>query len=762
VRVGAWLWLVWACAPTTTTAPPVDGDPEDVPFPLAEVPLTGFVDPLLGTGGPGNTVPGALVPHGMVRASPDTLNGAGAIDAYDYSNTHLEGFSHTHLEGPGGSSNGYSQLLLLPQAGPLELDREARAEAFDHADEVARPGYYAVTMADGVKVELTATGHAAVHRYTFPAGEARLLVDVGHSMGQSVGGEVHVAGAVIEGFGRYNVHPVASLLSGSEGSTAMSTVYGRVEVDHAPTSFGTWVGRNPGAAPGVADAEGAWAGAWLGWTFDAPTVVEVRVGVSRISMAQAERNAAEELGAKGFDEVAAAADAAWNTLLNRVVVDTTPDRQVQLYTALYRSAMQPADYTEAGGRYVDAHSGADVIRQADGYRYFTDDWCLWDTFRTTHPLATLFEPELRDDIATSMLVAYQEGGWLDKCSWHASGYSRVMIGNHFAPVLADNLVKGFDRFDTALAWEALDKAGTTDIPSVLDGTADGLCGYINLGTPPEYIRGGYVPDECDPGQSVSMTLEHAFDDWATARFAEALGRDADRDRYDARGAYWRNTFNGDERFARPRRRDGSWREPFDPDAWGGLEGFTEASSWIYTFFVPHDVDGLIAQLGGPEAFVAQLDQFFDGGRMDASNEPSFHIPWLYTLAGRSDLTSERVTAIFDGAFSSRPDGLPGNDDAGATSSWLVLAYVGLYPMAPGDGRYLLSAPFVRAATLHLHPGFYAGAAVQIEVEGDPEVDRYVQAVTWNGEPVGPWIDHAALAEGGTLRFTVGAEAGGWP
>jgi predicted alpha-1,2-mannosidase len=757
------LAIASACHPVDGVDDPAgdtdtDVDPRKVPFTYDEVPLTGFVDPFVGTGGSGNVAAGALVPHGMVRLGPDGLGENGRVTAYRWGDTRMEGFTHTNLQGPGGSANGYSQVLVLPQTGALELDRAARAVPFDRAQQVAHPGRYAVALDNGVDVELTATGHAGVHRYAFPAGEARLIVDLGHSLGSSEDGAITLDGATIEGHGDYVVHPIAGLVTEGEGTTARSTVYVHAEASVPPTAVGTFVGRSPVAQDGATTASGAWTGGWIGWTFTEPTTVELRVGISTISEAQAARNLDEEVGDRGFDDVAQAADAAWNHLLNRVVIDADDDAKTRFYTALYHAAMNPADHTEAGGAFQTGSSGFHVVRQADDWRFYTDDWCLWDTFRTTHPLGTILEPERRSDILTSMLVPHEEGGWLDKCSWQATGYSRVMIGNHEVPVFADAYAKGFRGFDTELAWEAVDKVGTQEI----DPLPDGACGYVNLGTPPDYLALGYVPDECDPGQSASMTLEHSYDDWTAARFAEALGRTDDAARYDERGAYWKNLWDAETGFVRPRNRAGGWRTPFDPAQWGDFVGFTEATSWIYTWFVPQDVPGLIDAVGGDDAFVAKLDAFFDGGRFDVSNEPSFHVPYLYAHAGQPWKTQARLRDIVATRFSTADDGLPGNDDSGATSAWLVFTMLGFYPVTPGDPTYTLSVPLVRRAELRLHPGFTDGGSFVIEVEGDPATQPYVAGVTIDGEPITtPFLTHARIAQGGRMVVTLGSEAGAW-
>lgn len=746
------LLLLAACSAPAQDEP----EPTPVPFVIDEIPLTGFVDPFIGTGGSGNAIPGALVPHGFVRLTPDTKGNAGDVGGYAWEDPELEGFVHTQLEGPGGSANGYSQLLVLPQTGALETHREQRVAPFSHDHEQAHPGYYRVELDSGVVAELTATGHAGVHRYTFPAGSGRLLLDLGHSKGDSTGGSVSLDGRSWSGFASYNVHPVLSLLDGGAGGMAMMTSYFHAELSRAPQDTGVFrgAGDQPSEQPGERQAIGSWIGMWAGWDFAEETTVELRVGVSLISADQARANLEAEVGDESFDAVAQRAEARWNSKLNRMQVEGSDTVKTKFYTALYHSMFQPADHTEADGRYVVSASGVPEVVSDGIPHYYSDDWCMWDTFRTLHPLGTILEPELRGDITRSLLEVYRLGGWLPKCTWSATGYSRVMIGNPAVPIIADAWVKGLDTGDAALAWEAVDHAGTAELPNLSDGT----CGYLNLGTVPDYLELGYVPTECDPSQSVSMTLEHSYDDWAAARMAEALGRTADAQRYDERGTWWRNHWNAEAGFMQARDRSGAWVEPFDPDDGSDFNNFCEATAHIYSWFVPHDVPALVEVMGGTDAFVQRLDAFFADGHFQPSNQPSFHIPWLYAAAGRPAGTQQRVRAIVDEVFTDQPDGLPGNDDAGSTSAYLVLSMLGLYPLAPGDGAYTISAPRLSGGTLYLHPGYYDGGRVNIEVVGDPEVEPYLASVEWNGEELDELrIGHDQLVAGGTLRFTLAAE-----
>ena len=728
--------------------------------------LAAFVDPMIGTKGSGNSVPAALVPHGMVKLGPDTNAKSTAVDAYRYEDSKIEGFTHTHLQGPGGSANGYSQLLFVPTVGTLATKKQDYASTFSHKTEQASPGYYAVTLDDyEVHVELTATAHAGFHRYTFPAStEARVLLDLGHSLGESRDGEVKVVDSrTVEGFGAYLVHPVVfTALLGDEGVTSLSKVYFYARFSKPFSGHGTWKyadGKHV-VSKGSKEAAGQKIGAWVQFSTAAKEKVEVQVGVSLVSTAQAKRNLEAEVGASSFDAVKAAARRAWNCRLNRVQVQGgTTDQKTVFYTALYHTLMAPGDYTEEGGVFYSAADNKGAVTTWKSRHFFTDDWCSWDTFRTSRPLATLVEPETVDDVVASYLHLYKQGGWLPKCTWHASGYSRVMIGNHAVSIIADAMIKGFDGFDAKTAWAAVEKSATKDNKY---GSMDAVCGYFNLGVPPDYLKLGYVSHECDFWQSASMTLEYAYNDWCIANMARHLGKTDQQTTYLARAANYKKQFNPKTGFMQGRRRNGAWVEPFDPASTADINDFCEASSWIYTWFVPHDVPGLVTLLGGEKAFVARLDKFFAGGHFDISNEPSFHVPFLYNRAGAPSRTQARVRAVLDKDFTNDPGGLPGNDDAGATSAWYVLAAMGLYPVAPGDGRYDVTTPLFSRVTLHLNPAFYKGKTFVIEASAAGAKDIYIQSATLGGAALTvPMIRHRDIAAGGKLVLKLGPSPSSW-
>ncbi|MCA9772324.1 MAG: GH92 family glycosyl hydrolase [Myxococcales bacterium] len=715
-----------------------------------------WVDPLIGTEGDGNAIPGPMVPHGMVKLSPDTADGFGTIEGYEYATPRIEGFSHTHLEGPGGSLNGYSQVLVTAVVGEPGYTEEAYASAYDHGDEVAEPGYYAVTLTDpGVRAELTATARAGFHRYAFPeTDDARILIDVSHSRGLARDGWVEVVGDhEIRGFGLYQVHPlvaVAAARAGDPGTTADRPVYFHAIFDHPFTSFGVWRGGAPD--DGADRAEGIDIGAYARFATAAGERVMVKVGISSIDADQARENVEREIPGWDFDGAREDARAAWNALLRRVrATGGTDADRTRFYTALYHALMQPADYSEHGRYWSGADGFGRVYDEDPAWRYHSDDWCLWDTFRTTHPLQMLVEPERGRSIVESYLHVYEQGGWLPKCTWQATGYSRVMIGVHQACLFLDSWRKGARGFDTTLAWEAVTKAANETNRTILDGI---LCGYLDLGTQPEYRALGYVPLECDLDQAASMTLEHAYDDGCMAELAGEWGHEAEAATYRARSENWRSVWDPAVGFMRPKLRSGAWWPFFDPS---DGTGFTEADAWIYSWFVPQNIPGLIEAMGGPAAFVAKLDRFFDEDHFDPTNEPAFHAPYLYVWAGEPARTQARVREILDAAFTVEPGGLPGNDDAGAMSAWFLFGAMGFYPVTPGSGVYTLASPLFERIELDVPGGTFT-----IEAPGSSAENLYVQSATLDGATLDrAWITHEELARGGTLTLTMGPEPTNW-
>lgn len=748
--------------PATEPAPAVKPAPT-LPLPAAGDPLT-WVNPLIGSKGPGNVFVGASLPHGAIKLGPDTANGGGSLEGYTYESSKIEGFSHTHLDGPGGSAYGYSQVLLLPQAGTLVVEEGKRPVPFDRASEVLTPAYYAATLGTAkIRAEVTTTAHCGRHRYTFAPGTTgaerpRILVDLGHTRGDSTGGHVEVGGAGLRARADYTVHPVlTTLLSQTSPATGLATVFVSAKFSRPIVAVGTAaegkvLAKADPAGSAVLSQDGQYLVAWTEFAPEAAkeTTVEACVCLSWLSQDTADGYANSVACTASFEETRSASESAWRALLDRVRVEgASAAERIRLYTALYHSLLQPADYSEQG-QFWNGMTNPPKIQSTEGRRYFTDDWCSWDTARTTHPLLTLIVPEVVEDMAQSLVWQGQANGFLPKCTWQATGDSRVMTANFPYATLAAAIAKNLRGFDTKAALALMVKGAMEDVFPFGD---KGGCGYFNQGTPPSYVENGWVASECDTGQAASMTLEHAYHDWCLAEAADALGDSATAKKFRARSGNWRNQWNPVHRFPQSRRADGSWVEPFDPKS---MLGFTEANAWIYQWFVPHDPCGLADALGGRKAAIQRLDEFF-AGHFDMSNEPDFHAPWLYQDLGRPDRTVEVLDGLLKQHFSSDPGGLPGNDDAGATSAWYALAALGLYPVAPGDDWWRISTPLYAKSSLVV-----GKAVVRIETTATQSGDRYITAASWNGKAlVEPRIRHLELAKGGVLLLQLGAKPAQW-
>jgi len=718
---------------------------------------TPYAHPLVGTQGQGNTIPGACVPHGMVKVSPDTENGGGSIVGYEYTSTKIQGFAHTELEGPGGSAYGYGHVLVTPVVGNLVPGLDKNAVGFLHDGEVAAPGYYKVKLANGVTTELTATAHGGLHRYTFTQSDSsHIVIDIGHTRGDSRDGHLAILGTDgLRGYGDYSVWPMLTgLLEGwADGSTGLTRIWFAAQFSKHFKASGTWHGSVSGTET---SADGANSGAWFDFDTAAGEAIEVRVALSYISAEQADKNLEKELLNRSFDVVRQAAATNWNDLLARVEVEGGSDiDKNRFYTAVYHTFLQPSDYTE-DGQFWDGGNGTGKVRNTGGRRYFADDWCMWDTAKTTHPLLTLLEPDAAQDMVQSMVWHYETAGWISKCSWNATGDSRVMTANSPFCVVADAWAKGLRNFDEKTAWQAIWKGATQDAVTPLDA---GACGYLDLGTPAHYVEHGWVPKECDNGQAASMTLEYAYNDWCAAQVADGVKETAARDTLLTRAKNFKNVWNPAHGFMQLRKANGDWVEPFDPTA---ISGFTEANSWIYSWYAPHDVCGLMTLMGGKDAFLSKLDTFFGEKHFDVTNEPDFHVPWMYIDAGQPQKAQELVRKLMMDHFKDEPEGLPGNDDSGATSAWFVFAALGLYPMAPGDPWYRISSPLFERATLFLEPKFADGKTFVIEAQGNSAANVYIQSATLNGKPLNEArIRHQDIVTGGKLVLVMGAQPSQW-
>jgi len=696
------------------------------------------VDPFIGTGAHGHTYPGATLPFGMVQVSPDTrLEGWDGCSGYHFTDDVVYGFSHTHLSGTGIGD--YGDVLLMPVTGEPKLGNgyvdgpdSGYASRFDKKTERAEAGWYAVELADyDVAVDLTATERAGLHRYRFPPGlPAHVIVDLAH--------RDTVLEATLRVVGDREI----------EGSRR-STGWADDQVVHFVARFSrpfdqAVLALDDRSLPDVREASGSNVKGILSFG-EVGDELLIKVGISAVDIDGARRNLDAELPEWDFDAVRATARDRWNEVLGKIAIDGGTDAQRTIfYTALYHSLLAPNLYSDVDGRY----RGMDhAIHRAENRRHYTV-FSLWDTFRATHPLYTLIEAERVREFVETFLAHYRQGGRLPV--WElAANETDTMIGYHSISVIADAWVKGIRGFDEALALEAMVASATLD--------------HFGLEA---YRRQGFIGSE-DDGESVSKTLEYAYDDWCIARMADEMGEDAIADEFYARSQGWKHLLDPETGFMRPRRNQ-RWLDPFDPRRVDN--NFTEANSWQYSFFVPHDVEGLIAASGGDDRFVERLDDLFTAdsattGRTQADitgligqyahgNEPSHHMAWLYHYAGRPDRSAERVAEILDTLYAATPEGLSGNEDCGQMSSWYVFGAMGLYPVSPGSDEYVIGVPLFDRVTLVVGEG----RTFSIRAKGAGKGKPYVTAAKLNGEPLTrSYLLHEEIVRGGTLVLTLGPE-----
>ena len=679
------------------------------------------VNPFVGTALDGHTYPGAAAPFGLVQLSPDTPDG-GVAGYHDNDRTIL-GFSHTHLSGTGEGDLG--DFLFTPLIGEVPMNEAGYAPAplpFDKKDEAAHAGYYRVKFpSKGISAELTALPHTGCHRYTFSGkGERRVLIDLRHT----------VTGKRPDGM-------FFEQLSDSQ------VAGGRHVSGWAPDR---WVYFSAVFSEPFSSCETDGHDRYL-LTFPAELrELTVSVGISAVDAEGAENNRLAEIPEPDFDSALSATEALWAGSLGKIAVEGgDKDRRKVFYTALYHCFVVPNQMADLDGRYKN-HIGEVRTAPEGGGFYFP--LSLWDTFRSWNPLMTMLEPALVNGMVYSMLDMYDLNGTLPL--WPLWGDEvDCMIGYHCVSVIADAWLRGIRGFDGEKALRAMIAASNS---------------YPGTDWYNEY---GYIPCDLTP-QSVSMTLEYAYDDWCIARMAESLGHEDIASEYDRRALRYRNILDPSTGFFRGRDSEGNWRYPFTPDGTGpeSTRDYTEATAWQYRHFVTHDMAGFAAMLGGQEAAKASLDSLFgtgydnlDGhaewfvtgriGKYAHGNEPSHAAAWLYPTVGDPTSTQLRVREIVDKLYSTGPDGLCGNEDCGQMSAWYVFAALGLYPLCPGSGEFVLSAPVFPRAVVSL------GNGKQLTIKADNPDYPYIKDVTFNGVPVrAQFITYDRLMEGGELSFTL--------
>lgn len=705
------------------------------PSPPLGAPLAAEVNPFIGTSGEtpndGQTFPGAVVPWGMASPSPhtdlttpvDAVNGFFASSGYRHGAPSIRGFGLTHLSGVGCPDLG------LPVVAPVEGEPPITADdyASTYRNEVAYAGYYAAEMGEhGMVAEMTATPRTGVLRFWFPAGApAHIVIDPAHGVSWvRNAGELskvtiqEIAGSA--GFGRF-----CAIAGGGR-------LYFAARLDRAADRVGL---ADPEAAPGESMAL---------WSFDqAPqTPVTMWVGLSWVSIEEARANL--EVEQLSFEEARDAGAFAWQRQLGRIEVSggTDADR-ARFYTALYHALIHPSILQDVSGTYPKFSSN-EIGRVRDGARYTV--FSLWDTYRSLHPLLTLVYPETQLELLRSMEDMLITAGAPPK--WELIGDEvQMMVGDPAAIVFADSYAKGLTDFDADTVYGVL--RSSADRPAHRPGVA-------------EYLELGFVSMESATTiwGPVSTTLEYALSDWSLAQLARMLGFDREIPQLLERASSYAGFYDGETGTLRPRNRDGSFLEPFDPDAIEGSfsfrlggPGYVEGTAWHYAFFAPHDVDGLIA-LHGDQTFVDRLQWVFDTDRFVIWNEPDMGYPYLFTFVeGEEKRTQRAVRSVMERYFGADPAGLPGNDDAGALSAWFVFSAMGFYPVTPGRAEYRLGSPLFEKVTIHLSESHHEGQTFVIDAPGNSAANVFITEATLDGRPLeGSVLTHRSITSGGELRL----------
>jgi predicted alpha-1,2-mannosidase len=710
-----------------------------------------YVSPNIGSIGQllSATAPFVQVPYGMARLVPVTT--PGVQDRYLADK--IYGFS----AGAG---------MLMVATGPVSPGSAAYASDFDHDFERATPYYYTVDLQTwSSRAEYTATEHAGFYRFTLPASSsAHVILSLGK------GAELAVLGPnALQGSQR-----ITGTVATAVDLAKETRLYFYAEFSRPFGTYQTW--RDHSLQHEVS-VHGDQIGFVSTQSTTAGEQIEARIGLSYISAEQAKRNLVLDGAGEDFEAIKAATRTRWDEVLNKVNTTGGTERQRTIfYTALWRSLCRMTDISE-DGRYYSGYDHA--VHTTDGHDFYVDDG-LWDTYRSMHPLQLLLDGHRQEDMVRSYLRMYQQSGWMPSFP-SAAGEQAVMIGHHADQLILDTYSKGYRDFDLTLAYEAMRKNATE--ATLLPWQRGGLTSLDHV-----YFHQGFFPalevgeEETVPQvtgerrQAVSVTLETAYDDWTVAEVAKALGKQQDAAYFTKLAYNYQNVWNPVTKFMSPKSSDGRWVERFDPKLGGGQGGrdyTTEMDSWVYTFSVQHDPEGLIQLMGGRDAFNARLDQLFVeqygtskysflGQFPDATglvglyaqgNEPSFHIPYLYDFSGQPWKAQKRIRQLLDVWYGDGPLGIPGDDDGGETSSWYVLSALGFYPECPGSPIYEIGSPIFANSSITMSDG----KVLTVKADHVSVQNKYIQSATLNGKPWGkPWFAHADIAGGGELVLEMGS------
>ncbi len=718
--------------------------------------------------GLGKTFPGATTPFGMVQVSPNTITGGDNSPGYSYEHTTIEGFAFTQMNGVGWFGE-LGNLLVMPTTGPLQkiAGKEDGSIAgyrshYDKTTETARAGYYAADLTDyGIRVESSATPHCGILRFTFPENDlSRIQIDLARRVG---GTSERQYVEVIDDrtiAGWMKCTPATGGWGNGEGH-ADYTIYFYAQLSEPMRQHGFWSADIPDtwvrkkdevvsipylqrvAQAPVVTGERQIEGKHIGFYTEFPTregqQVEFKAGISFVDMEGARKNFEAEIASKTFDEVAGEAYAQWNRELNRIRIEGGTDEEKTIfYTALYHTMIDPRIYTDTDGRYMGADGKP---RSTEGRFTKRTVFSGWDVFRSQMPLQTIINPELVDDLLASLTTMAQESGREYFERWEiVNAYSGCMLGNPALSVLADAYAKGIRGYDVERAYRYAVNTSR-------------LFGNDSL---------GYTPSDL----CISHTLEYAYTDWCVSQLAARLGKTEDAKAFAQKSRAYRNIFDREKGWFRPRRADGSWA-PWPENArtteWYGC---IESTPYQQGWFVPHDVEGMVELMGGHEAVLADLNEFFEKAPADMhwnayynhANEPVHLVPFLFNRLGEPWSTQRWTRFICRQAYADKVEGIVGNEDAGQMSAWYVLAAAGIHPACPGDTRMEITSPVFDRIEFRLDPRYAQGGTFAVVAHGNSPENIYIQRAVLNGEELAAsHIDFAQIAAGGTLELYMGPE-----
>ena len=716
-----------------------------------------YVDPLIGTDirivqgkdknsteERGQIMPAVGVPHGMTNWVAQTqATEQKCHPPYYYFQDAIQGFRASHWMN-GSCTQDYGSVTIMPLCNKLETDPVKRSSSFDHTKEIATPSYYSVDLNDyGIHAELTGLSRAGIMQFSFEQdGDHYIVIEPNSDEGVAFV-EVDPEKKEITGY-----NPVHRIYQGY-GKEAGFSGHFIIQLNEEIADYGVWDSTTITSGQESARGQKHAVGAWVKLASDKPGKTLVKVATSFTSIDNARKNLACEIPGWDFNEVRQASSDTWDQTLGQIAVKgNNEEEKVKFYSALYNAHFLPRIFSDVDGSYPKFDGGGQIMKMDHGTYYC--DFSQWDTYRAVHPLFSILNPSRNGDMAHSLVLKGQQGGWLPIFpSWNS--YTAAMIGDHCIAMIGDAIIKDVPGFDYEEAYTLMRKnafEANPDSGSYRDGKGRRAM--------ESYLKYNYVPLEDQVMEAfhrreqVSRTLEYAYDDFVLSQVAKKLGKTDDYKALIKRAENYRNVIDPETGYARGRHADGTWIEPFDPFA--STSFICEGTPYHYTWYAPQDIAGLIRHMGGKEHFINRLDTFFEGDYYWHGNEPGHHIAYLFAYAGEPWKTQKWVHDIINREYFTTPDGLSGNDDAGQMSSWLVFSMVGFYPVCPGMPYYVIGSPSFEESVITLENG----KKFTIEAKGASEKNIYIQSATLNGQSYDKsYILHKDIMNGGILSFVMG-------